>query len=464
MSFVSVEFIVFSLIVIPLYFLAPARWRVGLLLIASLVFYGFSGMPGLIVLLVTTLADFLLARGIQRATLPATRDRLLWVSLIMNVGALIAVQGFGVLAVLGISFFTFTRIAYMLDVHRRKVPAEADALTFFAFVTHFPNVVSGPIERANHLIPQLTARAGFDPDRAVEGLRLILWGAFKKVVIADRLAVYVNAVYDSPHGHQGWTLITATLFLAFQVYADFSAYTDMARGVARVIGIDLFENFRQPYLARSILDFWRRWHISLTTWIREYLFFPLSRFLLTRTKRRYPRAIEVTAYLIIMSLVGLWHGAQWTFLIWGLLHGAYMAAETVLNARRIALVPKNRLTDLLKILTMFALVAFTWIFFRAASLDDAGYILANLFSFGGDYAASFRVYGRLTPEAALGIALAGIATLIITDWIDSRWGLFTLFNRAPGGVRFGMYYGLTACIVISLILSARVQEFVYFQF
>ncbi len=489
MSFLSVEFILFCLVVLPLYFLVPQRGRLLYILIASLVFYAASSPLYTLVLVGLTLVDYGIARAIGGTEVDAVRNRWLYLSLALNLASLVLFKyvGFlndllaGLLALvgvvyipspvsilmpLGVSFYTFTKIAYIMDVHRKKIKPEANALTFATFITFFPNIASGPIERAGHLIPQLQATVRFDETRIVEGLRLILWGAFKKVVIADRLALYVNAVYDQPQAHQGLTLLTATFFLAFQIYADFSSYTDIARGIARILGFDLFENFRQPYLSKSVLEFWRRWHISLTTWIREYLFFPLSRFLLTRTKRRYPRVVEFSVYLIIMSGIGLWHGASAPFIIWGLLHGVYMGVESVLNARRLQLVPRHALTDVLKVVTTFLLVTFAWIFFRAATLSDAGYIISQLFNFGGDFAASLQVYGSTVEGygTQLLLSLGLILLLIISDGIDSKWGIFTLFQKVPTLLRFGVYYALIAVIFGILISTRVVQNFVYFQF
>jgi D-alanyl-lipoteichoic acid acyltransferase DltB (MBOAT superfamily) len=280
------------------------------------------------------------------------------------------------------------------------------------------------------------------------------------------LALYISNVYDHPRDHQGLTLITATFFLAFQIYADFSGYTDMARGIAHILGIDLFENFRQPYLSKSILEFWRRWHISLSTWIREYLFFPLSRYLLTRTKRRNPRLVEVITYLIIMSVVGLWHGASWSFVVWGVLHGIYMGIETVFNARRIQFLPSGSATDVLKIISTFLLVTFAWIFFRTQTLNDAAYIIANMLNFGGDFASSFNVYGVTSEGYAsqLLLSLTLIAILVVTDLIDVKWGIFDLFKGVPVLLRFGFYYAIIA-LIFGVLISARViQNFVYFQF
>ena len=490
MLFISAEFVVFLGIVVPVFFLIPQRFKLPFLLLASLTFYGYSSPPYALLLLIVMFIDYGIARAIDHTEVQAERVRLLLLSLTINIGMLLLFKyvnffnqmfaGFfhalhvdyqpaqvSLIVPLGISFFTFTKIAYVVDVYRKQIQPETSFVTFAAFVSFFPNLISGPIERAGHLIPQLKASVRFDEMRIVEGFRLILWGAFKKVVIADHLAQYIDPVYNQPQSYQGAVFITATFFLAFQIYADFSGYTDMARGIARILGMDLFENFRQPYLSKSILEFWRRWHITLTTWIREYLFFPLSRFLLRRTKRRYPRVIEVSVYLLVMGLVGLWHGASWTFIVWGLLHGFYMGAESLLNAYRIQLLPaKCRWANAIRIITLFLLVTFAWVFFRSTSLSNAGYIITHMFDFGGDFLASFGVY-KANPESyitQLFICVALIVVLMGADLLDARRSLFERIANRSVVMRWAIYYALTGLILLALISIDVVPQFVYFKF
>lgn len=499
MLFVSFEFIIFFSIVGVLYFRIQQRFRIPFLLVASLIFYGYSYQAYALLLLALTGVDYVIARRISDNTSPSKRRYLLILSLAINIGTLLLfkyanflIDSFSgllnfigasyhtpeisLVMPLGVSFYTFTKIAYVVDVYRTKIKAEQNPVTFAAFVTFFPNIISGPIERADHLIPQLSQPLKFDVTRIVKGLRLILWGAFKKVVVADRLAIYVNQVYDNPQQYRGIVLIIATFFLAFQIYADFSGYTDMARGLARILGFDLFENFRQPYFAKSILEFWRRWHISLTTWIREYLFFPLSRYLLTRTHRRHPRLVEVSVYLIIMSMIGLWHGASWTFVVWGLLHGIYMSVESILNARRIQLLPRNAVTDVIKILFTFGLVTFAWIFFRAQSFSDAWYILSHMFTPSSSSVVSpFLGNDGIVPILnlvnilKLGVrasqfvfAFVLIGVLLLGDFVNTRIDLNDFCDRLPPVVRWSYYYALSFTII--LLGTWGSQQFIYFKF
>ena len=220
----------------------------------------------------------------------------------------------------GISFYTFQSMAYTIDVYRGVVEPEKHLGIMATFVAFFPQLVAGPIERAPHMLPQFRQRMSFDQARTVEGLRLILWGAFKKIVIADRLAIYVNTVYNAPRHYSGLPLIAATIFFAFQIYCDFSAYSDIAIGAAKILGFDLMENFRQPYFSKSVREFWGRWHISLSTWFRDYLYIPLGGNRVTFTR-------HLLNLMIVFVVSGLWHGASWTFVIWGALHGLYIVGR-----------------------------------------------------------------------------------------------------------------------------------------
>jgi alginate O-acetyltransferase complex protein AlgI len=499
MLFVSGKFIAFFIIVSVLYFLIPQRWKILYLLSVSLIFYGYDYPAYALLLLGLTAVDYFIARWISGTDSVRTRNGLLILSLTLNLGALLFFKyanflndflagllnlfkiryqpaGISLLMPLGISFYTFTKIAYVVDVYRSRIKAEENLLTLAAFVTFFPNVLSGPIERAGHLIPKIKQSIKFDYISAVEGLRLILWGTFKKVVIADRLAIYVNQVYGDPYQYRGLVLIVATFFLSFQIYADFSGYTDIARGVARILGIDLFENFRQPYLSKSILEFWRRWHISLTTWIREYLFLPLSRLLLRRTHRSHPRLVEVSAYLIIMSVIGLWHGASWTFVAWGLLHGIYMSVESILNVQKTRLLPPTALMDVVKVLLTFSLVSFAWIFFRVRNFGDAWYILANAFVLpGSDLISPLMTNDRIVPilnmvnffnmdvrlmQLLLAFLLIGV--LFLVDIVDARIGLNKFLERLPTAISWSYYYGLSFAIILLGVWGS--QQFLYFKF
>ncbi|MEP7292371.1 MAG: MBOAT family O-acyltransferase, partial [Chloroflexota bacterium] len=293
MTFTSPEFVIFFAAFVPLYFAIAHRFRWLLLLVASYFFYAYGSGIYVLLIITTTLIDYAAARAMGASAAPRRRKLFLTASLSANLGTLFlfkyfnffnqslaALTGYSanplhLILPVGISFYTFQSMAYTIDVYRGAVEPEKHLGIFATFVAFFPQLVAGPIERARHMLPQFHQRAQFDTQRTVEGLRLILWGAFKKIVIADRLAIYVNAVYNDPSHYSGLPLLAATIFFAFQIYCDFSGYSDIAIGAAKVIGFDLSLNFRQPYFAKSPREFWTRWHISLSGWFRDYLYIPL---------------------------------------------------------------------------------------------------------------------------------------------------------------------------------------------
>jgi alginate O-acetyltransferase complex protein AlgI len=482
MSFLTWQFALFFFWVALLYFFVPQRVKLPILFVASYLWY-FSG-SGLytVVLLLSTLFEFQLAKTIASSQNSAARRAMLISSLCVNLGLLVVfkyaplnldhplaglplIAGFNASPILiGVSYFTFVKIAYIIDVYQRKIVPENNFAIFGTFVAFFPTVSAGPIERAKHLIPQLRRPFVFDEDRTVDGLRLILWGAFKKAVIADQIAVYVNSVYGQAQAYSGLPLVAATLFFSIQIYADFSGYTDMARGIAKVLGIDLFENFRYPYFSESVAEFWRRWHISLTNWIRDYLFFPLTRFLLIKTNRRYQRVVEISCYLIVMTLVGLWHGATLTLLIWGLLHGIYMSVEALLNTKKQSVNRvKNKGISLLKVLTVFILVSFAWIFFRANSLNDAFYIAGHIPDPSQGITSIIKPVGS---GLQFGLDIILIAFLVAADWVQHQGYKLPQWKHKLAVIpRWGLYY-LALILIYQAIEQSSVsaQQFIYFQF
>jgi alginate O-acetyltransferase complex protein AlgI len=477
MSFVSLEFIALFCSVAALYFLCPPRFRWLVLLAGSIAYYAFANLYHLPILLMSVLIDFALARAIASSEATLRRKTLFIISLVHNVGLLCFFK-FGlaigsqrplfldeqqsVILPLGVSFYTFIKIGYLADVYQRKIPVETQLGRFATFATFFLTITSGPIERANHLLPQLDTAAKLDDGRITEGLRRVLWGVFKKVIIADTLAIYVNAVFDQPGLYSGFVLIFASVLLAFQIYADFAGYTDIVLGLAQILGIELFENFKQPYFATSILDFWRRWHISLTNWIRDYLFFPLSRLLLSQTKRRISSQwVQAITYLITMGLVGLWHGAAWTFLIWGILHGLFMGIEMLLPPRY-RQAPQTIRSGLLRGLITFVLVDFAWVWFRAGSIGDAWNVISRSFIFD---AASFDLAAPvITRPHMIPLSLLLIGVLIAYEVVDARIGISNLIHRSPLLLRWTAYYAAFIPIFLTLNAQSGIQDFIYFRF
>jgi D-alanyl-lipoteichoic acid acyltransferase DltB (MBOAT superfamily) len=498
MSFISPEYVLFFAVFFPVYFALPHRWRWIWILAASYFFYAYGHGEYLWIIILTTAIDYTVARLIARTEDPRKRKLFLIISLSLNLGVLFifkyfnffnssfstifqqfglpyGISAFTLALPVGISFYTFQSMAYTIDVYRRQIPAEKHAGIFATFVAFFPQLVAGPIERAGHMLPQYRRVVRFDEERTVEGLRRILWGFFKKVVIADRLAIYVNTVYNDAQSYSGLPLIVATVFFAFQIYCDFSAYTDIAIGTARIMGFDLMENFRQPYFARSIREFWGRWHISLSTWFRDYLYIPLG-------GNRVPFPRHLVNLFIVFLVSGLWHGASWTFVIWGALHGLFVVAETIWDRVRKPSTPVPdspvvqsdnaeekpfalRWTTGFKIILTFAAVCFAWIFFRASSLTDAVYIVTHLFAFGqiGGVTDPFAT-GLLNAQLEFIVAIALIGLLLVIDALDAKYGLNNLFRVTPAALRWAVYYLVGGAVIFSGLYGSGAQEFIYFQF
>ena len=400
MLFNSLEFLIFFPVVISIYFALSDRLRRYFLLAASYYFYMSWKPEYLILIIISTLIDYYAGIQIGNSVSPSKRKFFLILSLFTNLGILFAfkyfnlfndaarqvfnyfnifydIPAFEALLPVGISFYTFQTLSYTIDVYRRHREPEAHFHIFALYVSFFPQLVAGPIERSTHLLPQFYIKHNFDVSRVVGGLQLMLWGLFKKIVIADTLAVYVNTVYNAPDTFQGLPVILATYFFAFQIYCDFSGYSDIAIGCAQVLGYDLMENFKQPYFSQSIAEFWRRWHISLSGWFRDYLYIPLGGNRVIKWRWRFN--------LILVFLVsGLWHGANWTFVMWGALHGVYLVLSQITQSIRegmsqlLHLERFPTIQSYLRILITFHLVLFSWIFFRANSISDAFLILQNM--------------------------------------------------------------------------------------
>jgi D-alanyl-lipoteichoic acid acyltransferase DltB (MBOAT superfamily) len=353
-------------------------------------------------------------------------------------------------------------VGYTIDVYRGQLEPERHLGIFALFVAFFPQLVAGPIERAGQMLPQFYRRFAFDPVRISGGLRLILWGLFQKVVIADRLGLYVDAVYNNPTDYRGWPVLLATFFFAFQIYCDFAGYTDIAIGLAKVLGFELMTNFQQPYFATSPADFWRRWHISLSTWFRDYLYIPLG-------GNRVPVARHYFNLFVVFLLSGLWHGASWTFVIWGGLHGLYIILEQAGRGLWPKLTAHLRpttfpaLPTILGSLLTFLLICLTWLFFRANTVADAFLLLSRLFPLT-HFDAVNTPWEAVAANPAVQMPLAlGLILLLLAVQALQRWeGPYPLLRVQPTWLRWGAY------IVLALaVLNLGVTEaapFIYFQF
>lgn len=462
MIFASLDFLVFLLVVLLLYRLLPFRGQNLMLLAASLVFYGWWDWRYLGLLLLSALTDATASARIAATEDPGRRRAWLLVSLCINLGVLglfkyldFFVQSAGDLLGLfglhpslpllhlvlpvGLSFFTFQSMAYTIDVYRRRteVVSTFDHLRFVAF---FPVLLAGPIERHEHLLEQLRRPRRVTAEHVYRGVILILWGLFKKVVVADNLAPYVDAVYGNVGAHSGASVVLATYLFAFQIYCDFSGYSDMAVGIARLMGIELVFNFQAPYLARDIQEFWRRWHVSLSTWLRDYVFLPLG-------GAFQPGAREVRNILLLFLACGLWHGASWTYVIWGALHGIYLLIWRLRGKRP----PRRGIARWIAIVVTFHQVLFAWLFFRAGTLAHAGEVL--------------RALGRPGPffhEPLLANALFPLLLMIGIEIVKDPLQLdeWLLLRRAWVTLALGL-------LVVFLIVMFAAQaglSFIYFKY
>lgn len=477
MLFNSMQFCVFFPVAVGLYYLIPGRWRWAWLLAASYAFY-MAWNPGYVVLLwISTLVDYGAALQIAKADRPVVRRRWLALSLSANLGLLFFFKYYNFfqdslgaatgalgwplelphsnfLLPLGISFYTFQTLSYTIDVYRGTMRPERHLGRFALYVCFFPQLVAGPIERAARLLPQLNRVHALDYGRVTDGLRLMGWGLFKKMVIADRLATVVEQVYRDPASQGGPALVLATLCFAFQIYCDFSGYSDIAIGAARVLGVQLSANFNRPYAAASITEFWRRWHITLSTWFRDYVYVPLG-------GNRTLRGRWVFNILLVFAVSGLWHGASWTFLVWGLLHGIFLLAERGLARAFPALA---RIPTELKVAATFTAVNIAWVFFRAADVGQAWLILRRLpADWGTVFAAGYWTGARLgLPGSELLFVAVCVAVMEAVQYAQARTPLQPWFRARPLWMRWTAY----AILFWTLFLGGvfRQTEFIYFVF
>ena len=479
MLFNSLEFLVFFPIVIALYFAIPYRFRWILLLVASYYFYMCWNYKYVLLIVVSTVVDYFTGILLYRSNRKRIRTLLLLGSLFTNLGLLFffkyfnffggAINGifdrfnifydipaYNFLLPVGISFYTFQTLSYTIDIYKRKQEPEYHFGRFALFVSFFPQLVAGPIERSVNLLPQFRKEFDFDYERVKNGLMLMGWGFFKKIVIADRLAEYVNIVYNNPADFEGIPNIIATFFFTFQIYCDFSGYSDIAIGAAMIMGYRLMTNFRRPYFAMNIREFWQRWHISLSTWFRDYVYIPLGGNRVVKWRWYYN--------LFITFLVsGLWHGANWTFIIWGAIHGFYLVFAIWTEKYRegfnrwIGLQKYPALYKFVQVFVTFVLVYVSWIFFRANNVSEALFILKNHFLFGGD-----QVVNLFKIRADFAISFIAIGVLILIDFMEERFELSFRLNRLPGVQKWAMLVFFICVLFVFAVWNET--DFLYFQF
>lgn len=481
MLFNSIDFAIFLPIVFFLYwFVTDKNLKLQnlLIVVASYLFYGWWDWRFLSLILFSTIVDYLVGYGLLKQENPTKRKILLWTSILVNLGFLgffkyynffldnfvaafsffgteINASSLNIILPVGISFYTFQTMSYSIDVYKRKLEPTKDFIAFSAFVSFFPQLVAGPIERATHLLPQFYQKRNFEYSKAVDGMRQILWGLFKKIVIADNCAVYANEIFNNSGDYTGITLVLGALFFTFQIYGDFSGYSDIAIGTSRLFGFDLMRNFDFPYFSRDIAEFWRRWHISLSTWFRDYLYIPLG-------GSRGGTWMKVRNTFIIFIVSGFWHGANWTFIIWGALNAFYFLPLLLTNNNRnnLETVAAGKLMpgfrDLLSILITFTLTVFAWIFFRAENIAHAGQYIADIFKQPGSFLMP-DVYWKYKTILLL------ISLFVFIEWIgrEGQYAISNLGLRWKPPFRYAMYY---AIIVAIFWFGGKEQQFIYFQF
>lgn len=479
MAFNSVDFALFLPLVFGLYWFVFKSLRAQnvLLLVSSYLFYGWWDWRFLGLIIFSSLIDYLIGLEIGKSREDSKRRTLLFTSLFINLGLLVVFKYFNffienfaeaftffgghlevsrlnIILPVGISFYTFQTLSYSIDVYRRKIEPARDIISFFSFVSFFPQLVAGPIERATNLLPQFHSPRSFKYSQAVEGMRQILWGLFKKIVIADNCAEIVNLIFDNPLSYSGSTLVVGVIFFAFQIYGDFSGYSDIAIGTSRLFGFDLMKNFAYPYFSRDIAEFWRRWHISLSTWFRDYLYIPLG-------GSKGSMKIKVRNVFIIFLVSGLWHGANWTFLIWGALNAVFFLPLLLMKKnRRYLEVPSSErlfpsIREVIQMIFTFSLVSFSWIFFRADSLPNAVDYVSSMLSW------SIFSIPTLVPKTLVVLLFA----FVLTEWLQRNedFALGNLQRILSKPLRWVSYVSIIFIIYFFGNYKESV-EFIYFQF
>ncbi|MBU2061623.1 MAG: MBOAT family protein [Bacteroidetes bacterium] len=481
MLFNSIDFAIFLPVVFCLYWLLAKyslRSQNVLIVVASYIFYGYWDWRFLFLIFFSSIVDFSISHWLDSENKAWKRKALLWSSIIVNLGILgffkyynffldnfvaafkflgqdINPSSLNIILPVGISFYTFQTLSYTIDVYRGKLKSTNDLIAFSAFVSFFPQLVAGPIERATHLLPQFSIKRKFNYPIAADGMRQIVWGLFKKIVIADNCAEYANYIFENSGSLNGVTLALGALFFTFQIYGDFSGYSDIAIGTARLFGFDLMRNFAFPYFSRDVAEFWRRWHISLSTWFRDYVYIPLG-------GSRGTSYAKIRNIFIIFIVSGFWHGANWTFIVWGALNALYFLPLLIWNKNRVhteivaqgKLLPSMR--EILLIASTFGLTVLTWVFFRADSLTHAfDYLLSILKNPG-----SFLLLSAYLKYKTI---LLLITFFFVIEWLgrERNHALEAFLLKQKRILRHSFYYSL---ILIILWFGGQEQEFIYFQF
>ena len=487
MLFNSLDFAIFLPIVFFLYWFVTKgslRLQNYLLLFASYFFYACWDWRFMFLLIFSTLLDYFTGIKIFQNQSKKNKSFWLWLSIIINLGFLgvfkyynffassfanglslfgikTNVSSLNIILPVGISFYTFHGLSYVIDIYKNRIKPEKNFVDYSLFVSFFPLLVAGPIERATHLLPQIIKKREFDYSKIIDGLRQILWGLFKKIVIADNCAEYANTIFNNSADYSGFTLILGALFFTIQIYCDFSGYSDIALGVARLFGINLLRNFAFPYFSRDIAEFWRRWHISLSSWFKDYLYIPLG-------GSKGGVWIKIRNTFIIFLVSGFWHGANWTFIAWGFLNALYIMPSIIFNTHRnnLDIVARGKyLPSLKEFFSMgitFSLTVFAWIFFRANNLNHALNYINNIFKGLFIRSSYSETYNFLFWKIGYPIKFL-ILLFILIEWLgrEEQYAIAQLGMNWYKPIRWAMYYAL---IIIIFLFVGKEQEFIYFQF
>lgn len=480
MLFNSITYFFFFILVFALYWSVLRKnfgWQNLFLLGASYCFYGWWDVRFLILIFISSSVDFFLGRAIFNQSGKKKKLHLLWLCMLINLGMLgyfkyynFFIDSFASLSAsfglqpslttlhiilpIGISFYTFQSLSYSIDIYRGKIQPTNNFISFMAFVSFFPQLVAGPIQRASDLLPQFLKARTVNREQLVSGFRYILYGLFKKMVIADRLAYFVDHIYDSPEKFDGSVLLAATFMFGFQIYCDFSGYSDIAIGSARLLGFDLTQNFKTPYLSNSFRDFWRRWHISLSTWFRDYVYIPLG-------GNRVSQSRWIFNILLTFTLSGLWHGASLTFIIWGFLHGLYLVLEHYISK----IVTLSKRFSWIGFVVTFVMVNLAWVFFRAHTFEQSIFILSSFKNLNLDFVSkgiAFFATNNEFREFSISI-LASFPLFIILEILINQNDFNSLIVKRGFFLRWSIYVILAINILAFGVLTAAPQ-FIYFQF
>ena len=482
MLFNSINFAIFLPIVFILYWFATKgnlRLQNILLLVSSYFFYACWDWQFMFLLIFSTLLDYFTGIKIHEAKNQRKKLFWLWLSIGINLGFLGVFKYYNFFAAsfadglsllglkanlgslqvilpVGISFYTFHGLSYVLDLYKNRIKPERNFIDYSVFVSFFPLLVAGPIERATHLLPQILKKREFDYSKSVDGLRQILWGLFKKIVIADNCAEYANTIFNNSADYSGSTLVLGALFFTFQIYCDFSGYSDIALGTARLFGIDLLRNFAFPYFSRDIAEFWRRWHISLSSWFKDYLYIPLG-------GSKGGMWMKIRNTFIIFLVSGFWHGANWTFIVWGFLNALYIMPSIIFNTHRnnLDIVARGKYLPTIKeffaIGITFSLTVFAWIFFRANNIGHAISFISEILS-----PSLFSIPKFAGMSKALTIIIL-VAIFVLIEWQgrEGQYAISDLGIKWKRPIRYVMYY---AIIIAIFWFGGKEQQFIYFQF